>query len=66
MLLISGASSVPLADALVEKIRPALDEAVELTRPIICVALRILGLDDSIMTAEIASAIIRDEGSALV
>ena len=57
MLVLPGAGSGEKADALAEKLRAAVGEAVHVSRPTKCVEMRVSGLDDSVTPAEVALAV---------
>ena len=62
MLVLSGTGSGEKADALAEKLRTAVGEAVHVSRPVKCAEMRISGLDDSVSSAEVASAVAKVGG----
>ncbi|XP_053614027.1 uncharacterized protein LOC128677305 [Plodia interpunctella] len=58
LLQVPGSSSGPLADALADKLRQALNpEEVKVSRPVKRVDLRISGLDDSVTREELTAAL---------
>lgn len=65
MLELPGANSGDKADALAEKVKEVLNENdVRVSRPAKCVEMRISGLDDSVLTDEVAAAVARVGGIA--
>ncbi|KAF9806671.1 hypothetical protein SFRURICE_015940 [Spodoptera frugiperda] len=63
LLEVPGAASGSSADALAERIRACLGaEEVRVSRPIKCLDVRILGLDDSVTEHEVVAAVARTGG----
>lgn len=66
ILQVPGATSGEKADSLAEKLKAVLgDRVAKITRPTKCASLRILGLDDSVSTGEVITAI-AEQGSCSV
>lgn len=66
ILQVPGATSGEKADSLAEKLKAVLgDRVAKITRPTKCASLRILGLDDSVSTDEVITAI-AEQGSCSV
>ncbi|KAF9824585.1 hypothetical protein SFRURICE_004042, partial [Spodoptera frugiperda] len=63
LLEVPGATSSPSADALAERLRACLSaDEVRVSRPIKCLDLRIMGLDDSVTEHEVVAAVARTGG----
>lgn len=60
VLEIPGATSAGKADSLAAKLRESLgDENIRITRPTKCAELRVVGLDDSVTSGDVAAAVAR-------
>lgn len=62
ILEVPGVTSGEKADSLAQKLRESLGETVKVSRPSLCSELRIVGLDDSVTTEEVAAAVAQHGG----